>query len=113
MALQPPIPGNHPDRDCTPISATASRTTGATGVGGDLKSYVDRLEAQLNNGISGLDTTQDSDNDHNSQKYDSVDYDAADTDNEETAPPPTTHRMVSLTVAPLTLTTTMKELSLT
>ena len=83
VALRPPIPGNHPDRDRTPIAATAPRTTGATGVGGDLESYVDRLEAQLDNEITGLNTTHDSDNDHNSQKSDSVDYDAVDTDNEE------------------------------
>ena len=34
MTLRPPISGNHPGRDRTPIAATPPRNTGATGVGG-------------------------------------------------------------------------------
>ena len=82
MTLRPPISGNHPNIDRTPITATPPRTTGDTGVGGgDLESYVDRLEAQLDDEIYGLDTTHDTDND--SQQSDSVDHDANDTNNEE------------------------------
>ena len=42
---------------------------------------MDRLEAQLDDEISGLDTTHDTDND--SQQSDSVDHDATDTNNAE------------------------------
>ena len=83
MTLRPAIPDNH-QRDSNPITATSPRTTGATGVGGgDLESYVDRLEAQLDDEIAGLDTTPDIDNENDNQQTDSVHHDTTNTDNEE------------------------------
>ena len=59
ITLQSTLPVNHQGHR-NPITATTPGTTGATGVGGgDLKTYVDGLEAQLDDEIAGLNTTPD------------------------------------------------------
>ena len=80
ITLRSELPDNH-QGNCNPITATPPRTTWATGVGGgEFENYVDRLEAQLDDEIAGLDTTPNTDNENDNQQTDSVDQ---DTDNKE------------------------------
>ena len=78
--LRSTLPDNHQGHR-NPITVTTPRTTAATGVGGgDLENYLDRLEAQLDDEIAGLDTTPDIKIENDNQQTDSVDQDI---DNEE------------------------------